>query len=165
MAPWVAKWASALEDVVREDRPYDPASYQGYLQWYTPRTCVRLLPVVDPPLPGIQPLAPVVGMYHGQTGVNLHLVVSEERICELHTLILLLSAMPSISLATLATYSGLAVKVEVDVRALWERIRHGLGPTQPAEMEAALEQVSEKARRIVALSSCQQLPDFGGGDL
>jgi hypothetical protein len=30
-------------------------------------------------------------------------------------------------------------------------------------MEATLEQVSEKARRIVALSSCQQLPDLGAG--
>jgi hypothetical protein len=57
----------------------------------------------------------------------------------------------------------LAVEVEGDVRALRERIRYGLGPTQPAEMEAALEQVSEKARRIVTLSASQQLPELATG--
>ncbi|KAM0891221.1 hypothetical protein ACQ4PT_026537 [Festuca glaucescens] len=134
MAPWVSKWELALEDVLREERPYDPGSYQGYLEWYTPRTCLRLLPVVEPPLPwGIQPPAPDMGMQDSQAGVNLHLV------------------------------HDLAVEVEGDVRGLRERIRDGLGPTQPAEMEAALEQVSEKARRIVALSASQQLPELATG--
>lgn len=48
MEPWVTQWVNAHEDLVQEDAPYDPTSYDEYLRWYAPRTRTRLVHVVDP---------------------------------------------------------------------------------------------------------------------
>ena len=45
MEPWLQQWSEAEQDTVQEDRPYDPSTYQLYLQWYVPRTRTRLLRV------------------------------------------------------------------------------------------------------------------------
>lgn len=39
-----------MEDAVQEDTPYDPGTYEEYIEWYSSRTMVRCVRVVnDPP--------------------------------------------------------------------------------------------------------------------
>ncbi|WVZ62635.1 hypothetical protein U9M48_012355 [Paspalum notatum var. saurae] len=43
LAEFVARWTTALDDVVMEGRPHDDAAWGHYLRWYLPRTRVRVL--------------------------------------------------------------------------------------------------------------------------
>ncbi|WVZ77406.1 hypothetical protein U9M48_025276 [Paspalum notatum var. saurae] len=43
LAEFVARWTTALDDVVMEGRPHDDAARGHYLRWYLPRTRVRVL--------------------------------------------------------------------------------------------------------------------------
>lgn len=72
MSHWLHEWSEAGADVVQEAAPYDQTSYQLYLQWYTPRTCTRILLIEDPPRPL---LAITTALYPGHAGVALHMVV------------------------------------------------------------------------------------------
>ena len=51
MSPWVEGWSGANEDPIQcGNDPYDPETYEEYMEWYATRTrlrCVRV--VVDPP--------------------------------------------------------------------------------------------------------------------
>lgn len=42
MGPWISEWQEALDDVVMETRPYDFRTRGAYIQWYAPRTRVRV---------------------------------------------------------------------------------------------------------------------------
>ncbi|KAJ1255854.1 hypothetical protein BS78_K148100 [Paspalum vaginatum] len=43
LAEFVAKWSTALDDLVMEGRPHDDAAWGHYLRWYLPRTRLRVL--------------------------------------------------------------------------------------------------------------------------
>ncbi|WVZ54694.1 hypothetical protein U9M48_005456 [Paspalum notatum var. saurae] len=43
LAEFVAKWSTALDDIVLEGRPHDDTVWGHYLRWYQPRTRVRVL--------------------------------------------------------------------------------------------------------------------------
>jgi hypothetical protein len=74
------------------------------------------------------------------------------------------SIIPSDHLGYVLRQHDLAVELDGDMSTMLVRIRHGLGPTRPEEMEAALKQFSEKTRRIIAaLSPCQQLLNLAAG--
>lgn len=38
-----------MEDIVQEDAPYDHSTYEVYIEWYSSRTRVRIITVVDDP--------------------------------------------------------------------------------------------------------------------
>jgi hypothetical protein len=42
MQRWLDDWEGASQDVWPQDGPYDEAEYQAYLDWYLPRTRVRV---------------------------------------------------------------------------------------------------------------------------
>ena len=42
MAPYVAAWAQALQDIVEEVRPFNERNFNGYLWWYVPHTRTRV---------------------------------------------------------------------------------------------------------------------------
>ena len=42
LAPYVATWAQALQDVVEEARPHTERNFNEYLRWYVPRTRTRV---------------------------------------------------------------------------------------------------------------------------
>nr|CCI55288.1 PH01B001G05.11 [Phyllostachys edulis] len=42
-------WLHALEDVIQEDAPYDSREYEEYIEWYSSRTRVCCVRVVDDP--------------------------------------------------------------------------------------------------------------------
>ncbi|XP_062179670.1 uncharacterized protein LOC133884326 [Phragmites australis] len=42
LAPYVATWAQALQDVVDEARPHTEGNFREYLRWYVPRTRTRV---------------------------------------------------------------------------------------------------------------------------
>ena len=42
MAPYVATWTQALQDVVEEARPHSEQNFREYLWWYVPHTWTRV---------------------------------------------------------------------------------------------------------------------------
>ncbi|WVZ98765.1 hypothetical protein U9M48_044156 [Paspalum notatum var. saurae] len=65
LAEFVARWTTALDDVVMEGRPHDDAAWGHYLRWYLPRTRVRVLSTPQE-LPRRAPTSPTVTL-HGET--------------------------------------------------------------------------------------------------
>ena len=49
MFSWVQGWLSAYGNIVEERAPYDPGTYVEYMEWYSSRTRVRCVRVVDDP--------------------------------------------------------------------------------------------------------------------
>lgn len=51
MSPWVEAWSGVHDDLIQcMDDPYDPKTYEEYMEWYASRMrlrCIRV--VVDPP--------------------------------------------------------------------------------------------------------------------
>ena len=71
MQPWLAQWLLAAEEVLNEDRPYDPGTQYAYLQWYTPHTRTRLIHVREAALD-----PQVTDLFSDQHGAALHVAVS-----------------------------------------------------------------------------------------
>ena len=53
--PYIESWATALDDIIFEDRPHSDKAFADYLRWYIPRTRTRVVHV--PPKALIEPAA------------------------------------------------------------------------------------------------------------